>query len=168
MTTFLSLLSLRQQKKNRKNRILSICRRGYVSLRHANPEESFSRCVPRRSASLFFPPHARKVPVYYLNNGSRARVIVSPLFLSRRVTLLVTGERQREVEWGCSVSSRGRKPKRRMAGGVGRGSSSVPDSRYGKDRITTSQDEGCPPSPYVLTPFCSVPSGSSRSFLAFQ
>lgn len=29
--------------------------------------------------------------------------------------------------------------------GVGRGSSSVPDSRYGKDRITTSQDEGCPP-----------------------
>lgn len=26
--------------------------------------------------------HARKVPVYYLNNGSRARVIVSPFLLS--------------------------------------------------------------------------------------
>lgn len=120
---------------------------------------------------LFF-PHARKVPVYYLNNGSRARVIVSPLFLSGRLTLLVTGERQREVEWDCSVSSRGRrKPKGRMAGEEGRGSSSVPDSRYSKDRITTSQDEGCPPLPippsfYPLS--LAVPSGSSRSFLAFQ
>jgi hypothetical protein len=40
---------------------------------------------------LFFPSHTRKAPVYYLNNGSRARFIVSPFFLSQRVTLLVTG-----------------------------------------------------------------------------
>jgi len=64
-----------------------------LSFRHANLEESFSRCVPRRSVRFFFssPSHTRKAPVYYLNNGSRARFIVSPLFLSQRVTLLVTG-----------------------------------------------------------------------------
>lgn len=43
---------------------------------------------------LLFFPRARKAPVYYLNNGSRARIIVS-FVLSQRVTLLVTGERQR-------------------------------------------------------------------------
>lgn len=117
---------------------------------------SLSHVASLGGARESFFPHARKVPVYYLNNGSRARIIVSLFFLSQRVTLLVTEERQREVEWGCSVSSRGRKLKGRMTGGKGRGSSSVPDSRYGKDRITTSQDEGCsslPFPPLVLSLF---------------
>lgn len=59
---------------------------------HANLKDSFSRCVPPEEHKLFFSSsHTRreKVPVYYLNNGSRARVIVSPLFLFRRLTLLV-------------------------------------------------------------------------------
>lgn len=70
---------------------------------------------------------------------------------------------------GCSVSSRGRKPKGRMAGGEGRGPSSVPDSRYGKDRITTSQDEGClSPRPPMLYPLSLDPGRIITEFLGFS
>lgn len=50
----------------------------------------------RRRTFFPFLSCQEKVPVYYLNNGSRACVIVSPLFLFRRLTLLVTAERRNE------------------------------------------------------------------------
>jgi len=62
-----------------------------------------------------------KVPVYYLNNGSRACVIVSPLFLFRRLTLLVNAERRNEKGRGLFCFESRKKTERADGGRGGKG-----------------------------------------------
>lgn len=90
-------------------------------IRACKSQRFFLTLRPSGGGLFFLFSCQEKVPVYYLNNGSRARVIVSPLFLSRRLTLLVTVERRNEKGRGLFSFESRKKTERADCGRGGKG-----------------------------------------------